>query len=452
MNNVDVNFNKNYGKNIKWILEQKEKIDGSGKINSTLADEWIKSQKTELKQDVAKFFIENTTYVTFGEYFAAIGVLVADNYERITANADKIIVCCGKPGKSQYMTSVIALHFIKEFGFREPDIYVSSITHSNLKDPIIIFDDMSYSGGQMGDMFKQMYKKVFNGKFQPTIDESVDKLPKIKLLLYGVNKNSLSRLQFFDVTFQVNITKTVNKQEVNIVQRQLLTTKSPFEIISFKTFKTLREIDNDMCNLVNYFFAPYLQGNPFLSVYFDHKIADDVSTYMKVLQYGPIIPQSYSINTYKDLEKNFQNKEDGFVLQLDDTMDIEQETILSNLVEKYGKLDQIDITDKKIEFKPFINGCKYGDNFHKFFDKVAYEEFLYPESEKGKYDVVDEYRESIWNFAHDDKNKCLKSFYKEMIGGSVKNKVRNITRKPNSKKSKRNQLRRQTKRCRHLRK
>jgi hypothetical protein len=133
-------------------------------------------------------------------------------------------------------------------------------------------------------------------------------------------------------------------------------------------------------------------------------------------------------------------------------MDIEQDTILSNLVEKYGELDQIDITDKKIEFKPFINGCKYGENFHKFFDKVAYEEFLYPESEKGKYDVVDEYRESIWNFAHDDKNKCLKSFYKEMIGGSVKNKVRNITRKPNSKKSKRNLLRRQTKRCRHLRK
>ena len=86
-----------------------------------------------------------------------------------------------------------------------------------------------------------------------------------------------------------------------------------------------------------------------------------------------LLPYGY-VN--KDLEKNFQNKEDGFVLQLDDTMDIEQVTILSNLVEKYGELDQIDITDKKTEFKSFINGCKYGDNFHKFFEKVAYEESI----------------------------------------------------------------------------
>jgi hypothetical protein len=433
MNIIDMDFKDNYEKNIEWILGEKNKLNGSRNIDPTLASVWIDSQKTQLKRNVARFFIKNTTYVTFDEYFEAIGILIFNNYERITEKAENIIVCSGKSNKSQYMTSVIALHFIKKFGFREPDIYVSSITLCNVKDPILIFDDMSYTGSQMGDIFKKLYTKKFQYQFQPTQEESIEELPKIKLLLYGVNKNSLTRLTSFDVTFQVNVTGMLNKKKFNTIQKKSLTTESPFEVISFKVFKTLREVDNDMCNLVNYFFAPFLLGAPYLSVYFDHKIADDVSTFMKVLQYGPIIPESYSINKYDELQKNFQAKDDGFVLDLEGEKSDEVDTTLSNLVLKYGEQDPINNTDQKITFKPFLNGCKYDDNFHNFFEKVLYEEFLYPESEKGRYAVVDLQRDRIFNFVHDDKNKCLKSFYKQTRGGSVKNKKRNLTRKENIK-------------------
>ena len=443
----DKNFTNNYEKNIELILEQKRRLSGKKHIDIDLSSKWINSQKTKLKKDVAKFLIDNTTYVSFEIYFEAIGTLVEKNYKNITLNAEKIVLFSGKPNKSQYMTSVIALYFIKKFGFREPDIYVSSIDGTQTEYPILIFDDMSYTGSQMGELFQKIYGKVYQKQFQPTLEMSAKKLPKIKLLLYGVNSESLSRLQFFDIIFKINSVKVINKIEYEVPINELLTAQSPFEIFYFKKFDTLREVNRDMCNLTNYFFAPFLFGGPYLSVYFDHKIADDVSTYMKVLQYGPIIPQSYSINTYRQLEENYksQNNIEDFRLKLEKN---ELVSILPDLVNKYGENDPIDETDKKISFQPFLYDCEYDNHFYDYIGTASYEDFIYPEVIKGRNeDVVESQdnksRDELWKFLHDDKNKCLKSFYKKTLRGG-KNKKFSRTRKENfKKKSKKSRTKRQ---------
>lgn len=417
MRNSDKAFVNDYEFNIESILSKKNEISGTKRIDTNSSEDWINSQKTQLKKDVAKFFIENTIYVSFNEYFDSIGNLVLTNYERIVDGARQIIVCSGLRTKSQYMTTVIALYFIKKFGFREPDTYVTSISFENTQDPILIFDDMSYSGSQMGSMFEMMFNKKFKYGDKPTFEITEQVLPKINLLLYGVNKNSLKRLNTIECIVKVIKEVVANNEKFEIKVQTLVDFVSPFKVHYEIMFKIFREINNDMSNLVNFFFSPYLLGNPYLSIYFDHKIADDVSTYMKVLQFGPIIPNSYSINSYK---KHIEDYLSVYVDARTDIADVlesglsqdEIKDIMPNLVKNYGYRDKIDETDVKILFKPFITGCRYSSEFYRTLENTSYNEFLFPEPSDMSFQDTHKRYITLWNYIHSDKILCLTPFYK----------------------------------------
>jgi hypothetical protein len=419
---VDHSFINKYDVNIKSILSKKAEISGTKSISSDLAEEWINSQKTELKKNVAKFFIHNTVYVSFDDYFNGIKSLVATKYREITDGANQIILCSGLRTKSQYMTAVIALYFIKQFGFREPDVYITTLPKKNVQDPILVFDDMSYSGSQMGSMFEKMFTDRFRNKDEPTFEMTQNELPRIHLLLYGVNNMSLHKLE--NVSCTVKVLKEVNVSGVlqKILKQEYLDFESPFKTYYFKKFITFREIDADMCNLVNYFFSPYLLGNPYLSLYFDHKIADDVSTYMKVLQFGPIIPKSYSISSFQEHRDSYIEGFGDVYTDIVDPLSVGftrpiVKGILPDLVNRYGLKDVRDEQDTKILFKPFITGCKLSADFYSSVEKMSYNEFLFPENTE----IL-------------EKTLCLTPFYKndwdtvkvEKISGGKSNTMKRI--------------------------
>ena len=61
-------------------------------------------------------------------------------------------------------------------------------------------------------------------------------------------------------------------------------------------------------------------------------------------------------------------------------------------------------------------------------DDFFYEDFIYPEVIKGRNEDDDESqdnksRDELWKFLHDDKNKCLKSFYKKTLRGGKYKKI-----------------------------
>jgi hypothetical protein len=172
--------------------------------------------KNRIKEDCC--FIDNTIYVPFSDFFDGIGELVKNNYEAITNDGNKIVIVVGREEKSHYMVAVIALYFIRLYRFREPDEYINSIDReASTIDHILIFDDMSYSGSQMGDYFQSIYKAKYPQVVTDEI-ESAKSLPKIKCLLYGLNSNSLNKLTKVNVMKAVDIGRGIKKNQIVAIE------------------------------------------------------------------------------------------------------------------------------------------------------------------------------------------------------------------------------------------
>ena len=426
---IDDDFLNNLDENITSLLNTMFTISGKHAINSEKADKWVNSQKTTLKRKVARHFIKNTNYVTFREYFHGIGKLIYDHYPTITKNAKQIILYVGTKNKSIYFSAIIAMHFIRKYKFTEPYYFINTLYSTNITDPILIIDDMAYSGSQMSNMMSKIYKDCVP---KYTTDEAAKRAtPDIHLLLYGLNSYSHTRLSEIENMVKIMVdVEYVYKGKTNTrKQMKYITVPSPFNLYFVKKFPLLIEIDMDMAHLINYFFSPYLKGNPPLSIYFDHKIADDVSTHMKVLSYGPIIPKSYAIEAF---ETNKQEVNDilGDILTVNNnSVDIITSSDLSNLntkqifdiLQRYSEDDPIDLTDTLIKFSPFIHNCTINSTFINQLKGMSYNEFLFPEHEIQDMNVSDEITEKPDNFAdivrrslviHDDKYKCIQPFYK----------------------------------------
>lgn len=428
---IDAEFLKNLDENITSLLNTMFTISGKHAINSEKATKWVNSQKTQLKRKVARHFITNTKYVSFHEYYNGIGKLIHDHYPTIIKDAKQIILYVGTKNKSIYFSAIIAMHFIRKYKFKEPDYFINTLYSTNTQDPIIIIDDMAYSGSQMSGILTKIYKDCIPNY---TTDEAAKHVtPKINLLLYGINSYSHTRLSEIEITEKKLVDVEYMYKGKTNVRKQLkyitVIVTSPFHIYFVKKFPLLIEVDMDMAHLINYFFSPYLNGNPPLSIYFDHKIADDVSTHMKVLSYGPIIPKSYAIESFKPNIQEVHDIFGDFFTVDNNNVSIITSSEISNLntsqifdiLQRYSEYDPIDLTDTLIEFSPFIENCNINSTFVNQLNGMSYNEFLFPEHEIQDMNVSDEITEKPENFSdivrrslviHDDQYKCIQPFYK----------------------------------------
>ena len=199
---IDTHFATNLDENITSLLHTMFAISGKHGINPNKATRWVSAQKTPLKREVARHLIDHTVYVTFREYFNGIGKLIKTHYETIVRDAQHVILYVSFPTKSYYVSAIIAMHFIRKYKFREPDSFVHTLYNSTTQDPILIVDDMAYSGSQMSNWLTNIYKQsipnYFNNKYKYNFLErdTIVSLPKpnIHILLYGVNSYSQTKL------------------------------------------------------------------------------------------------------------------------------------------------------------------------------------------------------------------------------------------------------------------
>jgi hypothetical protein len=428
---IDTHFATNLDENITSLLHTMFAISGKHGINPNKATRWVSAQKTPLKREVARHLIDHTVYVTFREYFNGIGKLIKTHYETIVRDAQHVILYVSFPTKSYYISAIIAMHFIRKYKFREPDSFVHTLYNSTTQDPILIIDDMAYSGSQMSNWLTNIYKQsipnYFKNKYNFIERDTIVSLPKpnIHILLYGVNSYSQKKMsQITNVNTMMQKHVTIKGQLITVSHRTVIDIPSPFHVYFVKKFPLLTEVDPEKALLVNYFFSPYSYGFPLLSVYFDHKIADDNSTYMKILSYGPIIPASYSIRSLHQNHTEFKNIFEPIIDEdvskqmgsrvLDKTI-----AQIEPILLKYEKDDPI-ASDTTLEFAPFLNNCSIRPTFIRQLEGMSYNEFLFPEEilmqiynnvdikpEKNMLDII--HRSKI---IHDDQYKCIKPFYK----------------------------------------
>ena len=176
-----------------------------------------------------------------------------------------------------------------------------------------------------------------------------------------------------------------------------------------KIYKRLKdEISEEEIFDMAYYFSYGVVPN--VSIYYDHKIADMTSTFSKVLNYGPIVPDNYDISNYYDIDQYIKNI-DYFIK--DNNYPITHNYL--TLFKKYYKNNKIEnnsnITNyKNIQFKPFINNCfeidKIIENQH--MKEIEYLMFISDThndiEDKSKYELaITHHNQLHYNYKRDEK-------------------------------------------------
>lgn len=359
---LDTNFVRCYENNLTKIFNAIQEFSGTHSINQKIASQFINNQLTDIRKQAARDLIENTIYITLQETSDIVEKLIVQAYTENNLNeSPTIYFYSGMPSKSFYFLSILALYYIRKHGFKEPTHFIKNLKSDEIFEeignaPLIILDDVAYSGSQLSKMLNSIYfELVIKNKQNP---------PNIFILLTGLNDFSKERLE---------------KVPIKISQRgtELAFTSTPFKLI-FLPDRLYRPLINiigiERYFYVNIFFSIYTPGVPIISTYLDHKIADTVSTYKKALTYGPIIPSNF------DLSKFFTTADDSHFYEFITENDIDISNLVNDfnatngttftttnlqylnefLVNKLVKSEE-EIIDKQsmpyIQFRPFINGC-----------------------------------------------------------------------------------------------
>ena len=273
---LDTKFGENLDFHIKTLIRLISNVSGRYSVNTEKSIKWINSQKSELRINTARDFIASINYISIQEYVNGIEHLILESYNKINMDG-KIYMYVGEPNKSYYFGAIVAMYIIKKHQLRQPDYFLKTINEdlSSItgNDPVILVDDMAYSGSQHGTLLSKIYLASLPGSSSPNI----------YLFLYGLN--SISHRKLSEVQTKKKYTYA----------------PSPFKILYYRIFPLLSEqFGIARAFFLCYFFSPHTSGYPLVNVYFDHKIADDVSTFAKGLAYGPIIPNSFVYDTLSD--------------------------------------------------------------------------------------------------------------------------------------------------------
>ena len=438
----DTNFYSCYSSNLEKIQRAIENVSGKYSINSENKQQFIDSQYSPEAKRLAELLITNTHYITLQEVDEIIKQLVYKLYSENNnfENYGEIFMVVGKENKSTYFISVLAIKYIREFGFKEPIILngfpgnFDDPSHS----PILYFDDVCYSGSQIHTMLCKFYWLNQENEF-PVLTRGRSELikntslisPNIFVCLVALNTGSLNRLKFMP-----RIAMKISK--IYYYDYEI---ESPFKLIYLED-----RVYNSLINAIplvdylkiNLLFSPNSLQNfhPLISLYLDHKIADPVSTYKNVLMFGvtPNCDKKYfnymidnpsSSDVPQFLVNEIISKLDEHEVKAIVGENIKEEIskskdkkilnkyidkIISEILKKCAVEAPETITGNKISFIPFLNSCNElltSENLNTRFGDMDYLIF----SGKIDYDLSEHDKELLKSI--ESIESCPTSWYKK---------------------------------------
>lgn len=365
----DENFLLCYDSNLLKIRSAINKYSGQHYIDPTISQQFIDDQLTEVRRQAARDLIENTIYITLQDVSDIIKDLIIKLYgenSALSSEESDIYMFTGNPNKSFYFISILALSHIRELGFKQPKYFITSLDNEVFdqigNNPLLIFDDVSYSGSQLSEMLNKIY-------YERVIEKGRE-CPSIFILLIALNHFSKRKLE------KVPIKKFISRHRSFFNEF----TTSPFKLLYLEDRLYTPLIINlgiERYFYLNLFFSLYTQDHPYVSIYLDHKLADAISTYKSALMYGPIVPSNYN---YTDIFSDFYDctpKEltSDEIITLVNKFNSENDSsikpntnnprdcgnfvnfLLKKLSTLEPKSDLLNMNINQIHFKPFINGC-----------------------------------------------------------------------------------------------
>jgi hypothetical protein len=268
---------------------------------------------------------------------------------------------------------------------------------------IAYVDDMSYSGSQLAQILSKY-------AILPSFIEKTG-YPKVWVGFVAMTEKAQQMIQtihpFEQIFASYNFAKNVVDKNPNIVQYNIrepqyrgktmkhMKMQNPFTVYVSRMIPSLRkQMGNEMYVTASVFFNPHEAD---CIVYFDHKIADSPSTFMKVLVFGPVpaVDATFPSEQYDDGAYSYWSSDTTFPgIRVYD-------------VDKDGN-------SKITQFKPFIEGCpEFSEEQKTVWGKVPYADFL-----SGQKMSDDPLSVSLSTF-DDTEIRCPHSWYKTMFAANA---------------------------------
>jgi hypothetical protein len=296
-----------YDRYVEFYEENKEKCMMPKRNNYPIdykkANTWVESQLTEDYKAFAKLIIEYTIHVPFSEFYSNIQK-VCESFNDSHKDVNGVFVLIVPPYlyKSNLWVSLLAFKFIEKITHAYN--YVTDVFNATLDEKsdlynknvhCIICDDCAYTGSQIFNMSSIDYKAV---NF-PDKKQEPDRLSKTWLEWYDeTSVNAKKFISGIDIKkFSVSLViPWLTKYAIQLLQ-DLHYVKIPKDKTRVWSFPEFININRFPIPLINEFKNTFQYHNNITSIYFDHKIADAVSTFNKVYFLGPIF-NTYSTSPF----------------------------------------------------------------------------------------------------------------------------------------------------------
>lgn len=297
--------------NYRKIMDINSQISGTHPIIPERAEIWINSQLTDNRKRLCRLLIENTIYITFQDTIDYIKESIEKTFLKLTNKAKLYFYVGNGKTKSNYFVTIIAIyHLIETYNIEAEFVY----DFRNDIEEIIIVDDMTYSGQQIALTIQDfyVYRKI----------NSIP-LPNIFISVVGCTYKAANRIR----------NNYLTRKNLKLLKLKSGKVQIDLELNYGFLISDLKDIlgDEDYVSIL-YYFSPFSGVNPPVSIYFDHKIADEISTFFRALVYGPIIPLKLDYPIQDNFYNCVENVDKSIVKYIEKKLREEEKDSIHRLV------------------------------------------------------------------------------------------------------------------------
>lgn len=394
--NTTKSFIENYNERIDHILTLPS---GTHSVNAEKLEQWINAQASDRRRAAAGALAKNIKYITHKDVIASCATLITKMYndvEKPILESKPFAWYVGGKDKSSYFIALLCYKYVKDQGLRLPDIVLTTnFTYDSYKEyTIFYFDDMSYSGSQLYGLLNKIHTETMK---QQAKNPSIIPIDIRVGLCYISEKASILLKQL----------------TVSVPRRKI---ENPFKIYYTEKIPSLESVlGKQLYTDCIIYFNPYSDSD--CICYFDHKIADQLSTFLNVLRFGPVPPNTID---YSFIFEHEQRKpKTSFYTQ---------------------ENEQIDKDIQQTIYIPFINNCApIPEDKYLELQSIPYHIFMLTASgmvendgRNLEYSFYDIHELPIYKYKNSVEERCPQSWYKKMFKGGRslrKTRKRRIYRK-----------------------
>ena len=297
-------------------------FNGKHAIDQSAALDWVNAQLTPVRKHLAKVLIDNTRYIPHDELIETLYSCLEKLESQLNEREYVLILPANVKTKSNYWISLILIHLINT---RKPHLKPKDMgsraylfNKYGLNMIYVDADDMGYTGNQTENNLSVMVKKIMLKVMRRFMGVSLELCANADSELFnlltntelhakinwkkGILSESISEpniIRILDnfryIVLRVFITNTAKR----LISRPNGLFKSRITLIIGEEIRDLKDIVGIVPynNIISLFNCD--DPVPPVSVYFDHKIADSVSTLLLPLNTG-IIPHKGFYDYYSD--------------------------------------------------------------------------------------------------------------------------------------------------------